>query len=199
MVEGIEVQNFKSNWSFKDSLISQNKEFKKEKYGLSDGEKISSNVNGFIINSHGNIVAKFNFFILNETEENLELEISTTGFLGSVYHKNVSLLIGYGHNLGFDCLVDCEKTQILNLKSEYADGEPFIINIFKDKLLVENGLICIIRDEDVMSDLLSDEVKDDYFESCEFAKIKEEQMSELEISFNEYLKKLYVVLGEQND
>lgn len=182
-------------WSIKDEILSLNTDLNKKKYDIVDGDEIASNIDGFVINADGFIVAKFGFFVQQLNEDTLDLKISRDGFLGGLYNKPTSLVIGYGSKLGFNCLVDIEKTVILDFKPEYVD-EDIILNIENDDKLKNEGMLCIIRDIDVDLEMLQDDVKNDFLQSQKES-IDTTKLNELELSFKSYISHVYKLLSKQ--
>lgn len=191
--------DFSNVWSFTKEVSDKNKEVKNAQYGVIDGDKISTDIEGFIINSIGNVVAKFGFFIDAESEHKIDLIVSVDGFLGSIYSKPMNVLLGYSSETGIPGMVNPEKTQILHLGPKSTNGNQLIISIDKNDYLKEYGMICIIRECDVSIDSLSEEIKDDFKISCEEAKIPDSDMSEIEDAYCKYLSHLYLLLGENQE
>lgn len=192
-----EAINFSDIWSMSSDVVAKNNEAKHELYADIPGEdKVASNINGYIINLHGNIVAKFGFFVESDDNSILELKISNDGFLAKIYKSPTNVLVGYGHPLGFTGLVDITKSQILHLGPEAANGEDVIIKIENDELLREQGLVIIIRDVDVMVELLTPEVQEDFKVSLLEASIPIDDLNEIETSYNNYIKHMYIALSE---
>jgi len=197
MTEEKKAQHWKNIWSIKDEVITKNKNHKKDKFDIPDEDKIVNNVNGYIINSVGNIVAKFGFFVETEGNNKIGFKISADGFMGCVYNKPTNVLLGYGHPTGFAGLVDPKQTQILHLGPDQTNGDQLIISIKNDEHLKTNGIVCIIRDEDVILELLPEDVAADYKQSLIEAKNTVTDLNELEMAYNAYMRHLYKILGEQ--
>lgn len=195
-----EAINFSDIWSMSSDVINKNNEAKQEIHADIPGEdKVASNINGYIVNVHGNIVAKFGFFIEAEDESVFDIKISTDGFLAKIYHAPTNVIVGYGHPLGFTGLIDIEKSQILHLSPEAANGEDILIKVDNDDLLREQGLVIIMRAEDVMIDLLAPDVQDDFKTSLLEAETPATDLNEIEASYNSYIKHIYVTLCEANN
>lgn len=194
-LKGLKMEKKENMWSIKDEILSLNTDLNKKKYDIVDGDEIASNIDGFVINADGFIVAKFGFFVQQLNEDTLDLKISRDGFLGGLYNKPTSLVIGYGSKLGFNCLVDIEKTVILDFKPEYVD-EDIILNIENDDKLKNEGMLCIIRDIDVDLEMLQDDVKNDFLQSQKES-IDTTKLNELELSFKSYISHVYKLLSKQ--
>lgn len=197
MTDETKSQSFSDIWSISDSIIEKNKQVKKDVFYIPDEDKIINNVKGFVINSVGNIVAQFGFFIETEGKERIDFKISPDGFMSSVYNKPTNILLGYGHPLGFNGMVDPSQSNVLHLGPDQANGEQFVISVENDDKLKEQGMVCMIRDTDVMTELLPEEVREDFELSLEDASKPVEDLNELETSYNEYMRHLYNILGER--
>lgn len=191
-----EVQKYNDIWSIKDDIIAKNESVKKEVLDIPDADLVAINVSGYIINSIGNIVAKFGFFIETSTVDRIDLRISPDGFMGNVYNTSMNVIFGYSHPLGFNGLIDPKQSTLLTLTPDMSNGEDIIISISNDDKLATQGLICIIRDIDVVDDLLSNDIKEDFIQSKEDAAIEELDLNDIETSYNAYLRHLYLILGE---
>jgi hypothetical protein len=196
MTEKNELEGYNNIWSIKDSIIDKNNTIKKNAIGLSDEDKLSSNIDGYIINHHGNLVAKFGFFVETAGKDRIDLKVSPDGFLGTIYNKPINIIVGYGHPLGFTGMVDITKSDILHLGPEQTKGDQIIFSIANDESLEEQGVVVIMRDIDVTADLLPDEVKMDFAESLREASTPVTDMNELETSYNAYIKEMYNILGQ---
>lgn len=183
-------------WSFSDEVVDKNAEAKKKEYDIPEEDVVASNVNGFIINGIGNIVAKFGFFVELEDDERIDFRISPDGFMGAVYNKPTNIIVGYGHPLRFHGMIDPKQSQILHLGPEAANGQDIIVSIENDDKLKEQGLVCIMRDCDVIPDILAEDVRTDFIQSMEDATQEVTDLNEIERAFNSYLRHIYVVLGE---
>jgi hypothetical protein len=190
---------FGNIWNVSNDIVEKNENVKKAVHSdMPDTDLVATNVNGYVINDVGNIVAQFGFFLDNdEKPETIELKISVDGFLGRIYNEPTNIILGYGHPTGFTGLVDPKFTQILHLGPDATNGDDIIVSIPNDDTLQEKGVNFIIRDIDVQIDLLSDDVREDFQQSLEDAAEEIDDMNELESSYNSYMRHLYVVLGEQ--
>lgn len=195
-MEENKAYTYESIWSFKDEVIDKNTEAKKKEYNIPDEDVVATNVSGFIINSVGNIVAKFGFFVEVEDDERVDFKISPDGFMAAVYNRPTNIIVGYGHPLRFHGLVDPKESQILHLGPDAAAGQDIIISIANDEKMKEQGIVCIMRDCDVMTDILVEDVREDFIQSLEDAKQEVTDLNEIERAFNSYLRHIYVVLGE---
>lgn len=195
-MEENKAQSYADIWSFGDEVVEKNKEAKQKEYDIPEEDAVAANVNGFIINNVGNIVAKFGFFVNTEDEQRVDFRISPDGFMASVYNRPTNIIVGYGHPLRFYGLVDPKQSQILHLGPDQAAGQDIVISIENDDKLKEQGIVCIMRDIDVMTDILVEDVREDFIQSLEDAKQEVTDLNEIEQSFNSYLKHIYVVLGE---
>lgn len=190
-----DTQTFNDIWSLKDDVIKTNNIAKKETFDIPENEMIATNIKGFIINSIGNIVAQFGFFVETETNGILNLKISQDGFMAGIYKKSMNILVGYGHPAGIHGLVDAKDATIITLSPEHANGSDMIISVENDSKLQDFGLVCVIRADDVDLDVLSDEVKEDFIESLELALEEVVDLNEIEASYNAYLKHIFMILG----
>lgn len=190
------AQKYTDIWSIKDAVIEKNKEVKKKVFDIPDEDLVSNNVKGFVINEVGNIVAQFGFFVETEGKENIELRVSQDGFLAAVYNKPTNIILGYGHPLGFNGMIDAKQANILHLGPDQTNGDQLLINIQNDEQLQKQGIVCMIRDVDVMTEILPDEVAEDFNESLIDAKDQVMDLNEIEEAFNNYLKRIYTLLGE---
>lgn len=190
---------FSNIWNISEDIVNKNNAVKKTVHSdIPDEDNVASDVNGYVINEVGNIVAQFGFFIENDSEqENIDLKISADGFLAKIYNEPTNIILGYGHPTGFTGLVDPKLTQILHLGPGAANGEDIIVSIPHDDMLKEKGLNFIIRDVDVVLDLLSDDVREDFEQSLEDAAEPVPDMNEIEESYNSYMRHMYVILGEE--
>jgi len=193
------AQPFGNIWNISDDVVEKNSDVKKTVFsGMPDEDKVATNVNGYVINDVGNIVAQFGFFLdEGDNPETIELKISVDGFLARIYNEPTNIILGYGHPTGFTGLVDPKFTQILHLGPEAAQGDDIIVSIPNDKTLKEKGVNFIIRDCDVDLNLLSDDVKEDFQQSLEDAADPVADMNTIEESYNSYMRHLYIVLGDQ--
>lgn len=184
-------------WDISDSVVDRNKDIKKEVLSdMPDEDKIAINVNGYVINELGNIVAQFGFFAEEAENDTIDLKISADGFLAKIYNEPTNIILGYGHPFGFTGLIDPKKSQILHLGPKAANGDSIIVSIPNDDLLKEQGVVFVIREEDVMLELLSDDVREDFQESCIDADEEPTDLNEIEQSYNNYVKHIHVILGE---
>lgn len=195
-MEENKAQSYSDIWSFDKEVVEKNADAKKQKYDIPDEDKIAENVSGFIINNVGNIVAKFGFFVDTSTDERINFKISPDGFMAAVYNKPTNIIVGYGHPLRFHGMVDPKQTQILHLGPKQANGEDIIISIENDEKLKEQGIVCIMRSEDVLLSALAEDIREDYANSLIDAQQEVTDLNEIEQSFNAYLRHVYVVLGE---
>lgn len=190
------AQSYADIWSIKDEVIEKNKEVKKKVFDIPDEDLVAHNVKGFVINEVGNIVAQFGFFVETEGKDKIELRISPDGFLAAVYNKPTNIILGYGHPLGFNGMIDVKQSNILHLGPDQANGDQLIINIQNDETLEKQGIVCMIRDVDVLTDILPPEVAEDFNESIIEAKNPIEDLNEIEDAFNKYLQHIYKLLGK---
>ena len=186
-------------WSIKDDVLEKNKQSKKEIYSIPEEDMISDNVNGFIINEHGNIVARFSFFVETTDTNKINLKISQDGFMTSVYKKPTNIIVGYSHPLKFSGLVDPSQSRILHLGPEKANGTDFVISLDNDEKLKNQGIVCLMRDVDVLTEILPNDVRIDFEESLNDASTPVDDLNEIEQSYNSFMKHIYVVLGENFD
>lgn len=189
---------FGNIWNISNEILDKNSDAKRTFHSdMPDSDKIATNINGYVINVVGNIVAQFGFF-LNSDENNedvLELKISADGFLGRIYNESTNLILGYGHPTGFTGLIDPKFTKILHLGKEAANGDDIIVSIPNDDFLKERGVNFIIRDVDVQLELLSDDVREDFLQSLKDASQEIVDMNEMETAYNSYMRHIYVLLG----
>jgi hypothetical protein len=195
-MEEKKAQSYSDIWSISNDVLDKNEQVKKETFDIPDEDLVADNVHGFVINNVGNIVARFGFFVETENTDRIDLKISPDGFMASVYNKPTNIILGYGHPLRFSGLVDPKQSQILHLGPDKANGDNIIISVQNDDKLKEQGIICIMRDIDVMTDILPQEVKEDFEESLVEAAEPVADLNEIEASYNSYMKHIYVVLGE---
>ncbi len=195
-MEESRAENYTNIWSFDNEVVEKNKEAKKKEFDIPDEDIVATNVSGFIINSVGNIVAKFGFFVETANDERVDLKISADGFMASVYNRPTNIIVGYGHPLGFYGLVDPAQSQILHLGPEQANGENIIISIENDDKLKEQGLVCLMRDIDVDTTILADDVREDFEQSITDAREEITDLNDIEQAFNSYLRHIYVILGD---
>ena len=190
---------FGNIWNLSDNIVDKNNDVKKTVHSdMPDEDKIATNVNGYVINDVGNIVAQFGFFLnSDENPKVIDLKISVDGFLGRIYNEPTNIILGYGHPTGFTALVDPKFTQILHLGPDAANGDDIIVSIPNDNVLEERGVNFIIRDVDVDLNLLTEDVREDFIQSLEDASEEINDMNEIESSYNAYMRHLYVVLSEQ--
>lgn len=190
---------FGNIWNISNDVVEKNSDVKKSAFSdMPETENIATNVNGYVINDVGNIVAQFGFFLdEDDNPDTIELKISADGFLARIYNEETNIILGYGHPTGFTGLVDPKLTQILHLGPEAAQGDDIIVSIPNDQTLEEKGVNFIIRDCDVDLNLLSADVREDFQESLEDAADPVDDMNAMEESYNTYMKHLYVVLGDQ--
>lgn len=193
------AQPFGNIWNVSNDVLDKNKEVKKSVHSdMPDEDKVATNVNGYVINDVGNIVAQFGFFIDSDyNPETIELKISADGFLARIYNEPTNIILGYGHPTGFTGLVDPKYTQILHLGPNAANGDDILVSIPNDKMLDDRGVNFIIRDIDVDPSLLSDDVREDFEQSLQDAADEISDLNEIESSYNSYMRHLHVVLGEQ--
>ena len=187
-------------WGISDDVVNKNKDIKSEILSdLPNEDKVASNINGYVINKVGNIVAQFGFFVENQDGETIDMKISPDGFLAKVYNENTNIILGYGHPLGFTAMVDPKKSQILHLGPDAANGDDIIVSISNDETLKTQGVVFLIRDTDIMTDLLPEDVREDFEQSLEDARDEVTDMNEMEESYNAYMKHLFVILGEERE
>jgi len=187
-------------WGISNNIVKKNTDIKNEILSdLPNEDKVASNINGYVINAVGNIVAQFGFFVENQDSETIDMKISPDGFLAKIYNENTNIILGYGHPLGFKGIVDPKKSQILHLGPDAANGEDIIVSISNDKTLEEQGVVFLIRDIDVETELLSEDVKEDFEQSLEDAKDEVTDLNEIEASYNAYMRHIYVILGEEKE
>lgn len=195
-MEENKAQSFTDIWSLKDEIIDKNISAKREVLDIPDEDLLAKNVNGFVINALGNIVAQFGFFIETDGKERIDIKISPDGFMASIYNKPTNILLGYGHPLGFIGLVDPTQSNILHLGPEHSMGDDVIISIQNDEKLENQGIVCIIRDIDVMTEILPSDVREDFEQSKIEASKALLDLNEIEKSYNDYMKHIYQILGE---
>jgi hypothetical protein len=183
-------------WSIKDDVVSKNEQIKKDVFDIPDEELVSNNVLGYVINSVGNIVAQFGFFVETEGNDRIDLRISPDGFMAAVYNKPTNIILGYGHPLGFSGLIDPKQSNLLHLGPEQAAGDSMIISVENDEKLEKQGIVCVIRDIDVMTEILPEDVREDFEESLVDAEDPIEDLNEVETSYNAYMRHIYTILGE---
>lgn len=196
MEENKKALEYTDIWSVKNEVIQKNNESKHNTNNIPLETAISENITGLVINSVGNIVSRFNFFIDEKTEESVNIKISPNGFMASIYNKPTNILVGYGHPLYFSGIVDPKQATILRLGPDQTKGDDVIISIANDKKLIESGLVCIIRSDDVLVDVLDDDIKNDFDESMFEAQEQITDMNELETSYNNYMKFVYTLLSD---
>lgn len=197
MADDTTPNNFSDIWSISDQVIEKNKKVKTDVFDIPDEEKVAANVKGYVINDVGNIVAQFGFFVESTDDDKLLLMISPDGFLGVIYNHPTNVIVGYGHKLGFNGMIEPKDSNILHLGPDQAAGENVILDINNDEKLKEQGLVFMIRADDVMLELLSDEVRADFIESLDLAVEPVEHLNEIETSFNAYMRELHHILGEE--
>lgn len=190
------VQDYKDIWSIKDDVVSKNDDVKKEVFDIPDEDLVAENVNGYVINEVGNIVAQFGFYVETEGNERIDLKVSPDGFMAAVYNKPTNIILGYGHPLRFSGLIDPKQSNILHLGPKQANGDQIVISIENDEKLHDQGIVCMIRDVDVMLDILPEEVRDDFEQSIIDASDPIDDLNEIETSYNAYMRHIYIVLGE---
>ncbi len=184
-------------WKLADAVINKNNEVRSK--AMSEEVEEAKNVMGFVINSIGNIVSQFGFFVEEKTEDTMKIKISADGFLAKVYNEPVNLIYGYGDKLDIPGIINPKKSQILKLGPDVTQGEDLLIEITIDDHLKTEGVIFLIRDKDVMVETLIDDIRDEYKKNIKQAKYELANMNELEKSYNNYMKHLYVVLGEERN
>lgn len=199
MTEKKKVESLSDMWSIKDEILEKNKEVKKKVFDMPDEDLVSNNVKGFIINELGNIVAQFGFFVETEGKEKIELRVSQDGFLAAIYNRPTNIIVGYGHPLGFNGMIDPKQSNMLYLGPDQTQGDQVIINIANDEQLEKQGIVCIIRDVDVMTEILPSDVATDFEQSMIDAKTPVEDMNEVEQAYNNYIKHIYDLLSKTPD
>ena len=75
-------------------------------------------------------------------------------------------------------------------------GDDVIISIQNDEKLENQGIVCIIRDIDVMTEILPSDVREDFEQSQLEASKALLDLNEIEKSYNDYMKHIYHILGE---
>jgi len=196
MEEKTNAQSYTDIWSISDEVLEKNEEVHVKTNDIPEVSLTTNNVNGFIINDIGNIVARFGFFVETEDEETLDMRVSHDGFMGAIYNRPTNIILGYGHPLHFSGLVDPKQANLLHLSPAVANGDDIIISVENDDKLKDQGIVVIMRDIDVMIEVLSEEVRDSFSQSVEDAKEPVEAMNDIENSYNAYMRHLYVILGE---
>lgn len=196
-MEENKAKDYTDIWSFDKEVLEKNDDVRKELHDIPDPEYVAENVHGYVINGLGNIVAKFGFFVELADKQTLDIRISKDGFLAGIYNKPTNIILGYGHPLGFPAIVDPQQSQILHLGPEQANGEEIIISIENDEKLKEQGITCIIRDTDVMLEVLSPEVRKDFEESLVEASQPVEELNEIEKSYNSFIVHMHSILGQE--
>ncbi len=200
MEENTEPKSMENIWGIADDVAHKNAEIKKEILSdMPNEDKVANNINGYVINRVGNIVAQFGFFVETQTDENIDLKISTDGFLAKIYNENTNIIIGYGHPLGFTGMIDPKKSQVLHLGPDAANGDDIIVKIANDEDLEKQGVVFIIRETDVMTNLLPEDIKEDFEQSLIDAKAPITDLNELETSYNAYMRHIYMLLGEERE
>jgi len=200
MEENTEPKSMENIWGIADDVAHKNAEIKKEILSdMPNEDKVANNINGYVINRVGNIVAQFGFFVETQTDENIDLKISTDGFLAKIYNENTNIIIGYGHPLRFTGMIDPKKSQVLHLGPDAANGDDIIVKIANDEDLEKQGVVFIIRETDVMTNLLPEDIKEDFEQSLIDAKAPITDLNELETSYNAYMRHIYMLLGEERE
>lgn len=196
-MEENKAQSFTDIWSIKDEILDKNAEAKRDVFDIPDDQLVARNVNGYVINAVGNIVAQFGFFIETEGKDRIDMRVSPDGFMAAIYNRPTNVLLGYGHPLGFTGLIDPSQSNVLHLGPEHAAGDEVIISIENDEKLEAQGIVCIIRDIDVMTEILPTDVREDFEQSLIDAADPIEDLNEIETAYNAYMKHIYVILGEK--
>lgn len=189
---------YENIWNMSKDVIEKNSDVKEEI--LSDDaneDKVADNINGYVINDVGNIVAQFGFFVENADNDTISVKISPDGFLSKIYNEDTNIIIGYGHELGFTGLINPEKSQILHLGPEAANGDDIKITVSNDDTLKEQGVIILMRADDVDLNLLSEDVREDFKQSLEDSKDVLTDLNDIETDYNNYMKHVYVLLSDQ--
>jgi len=189
-------------WSMSGVAPKNKENIKKRHSDIPDEEKIHDRIHGYIINPNGNIVSQFGFFVLDSIQEidennNIKLQVSMDGFLANTYNQPINILIGYGHPFGLSAMVEPKESTIVHMTPTLSMDGGIVISIPNDDKLKSRGINVIIRTEDVDIELLNDDIREDYKQSLEDAKNSIPDMNALEQSHNNYLKHIYVVLGEK--
>jgi len=193
-----EAKSIENIWGISDSVIEKNNAVTNDIMSDNpDENKVAENINGYVINEVGNIVAQFGFFVENDNDETVDIQISKDGFLSKIYNEDTNIILGYGHELGFTGMVDPKKSQILHLGPEAANGSDIVVSVTNDETLSKQGMILIIRDKDVVIDILPNDLRDDYIQSIEDAKDPIDELNEIETSYNQYMRHMYNILGEE--
>jgi hypothetical protein len=190
------AKSFSDIWSISDEVIQKNEQVKKEVFDMPDEDLVAANVRGYVINSVGNIVAQFGFFVETAGKERVDLRVSPDGFMAAIYNRPTNVLLGYGHPLGFAGLIDPQFSNILHLGPDQANGDEVVISIQNDEKLEQQGIVVIIKDTDVLLDILPADVREDFEQSLEDAKDPIEDLNDIETTYNSYMRHIYVVLGE---
>lgn len=195
-MEENKAQDSKNIWSIKDEVLEKNTQNKNVALDLPEEESVSNNVNGYIINEVGNIVAQFSFFVETEGKDRIDLKVSTDGFMAAIYNRPTNIILGYGHPLRFSGLVDPKQSSLLHLGPDAANGEQILISVENDEKLQEQGIVVMMRDVDVMTEILPEDVRVDFEQSLIDALEPIDELNEIETSYNHYMRHIYVILGE---
>ncbi len=188
--------NFTEMWDISKSVLAKNKDIKHSALNIPDTDKVANNVSGYVINVNGNIVARFGFFIESENKQSIDIKISADGLLACIYNQPTNIILGYGHPLGFNGLIDPQFSNVLHLGPETTQGDQVIISIENDEKFSTQGIVVIMRDVDVMVDILPLDMREDFKQSLIDAKAAIVDLNDIEKSYNTYIKHLYVILGE---
>ena len=183
-------------WGISGDAVIKNVEVKNDILDdMPDADKVADNIQGYVINAVGNVVANFGFFQEETNDDTIKVKISVDGFLGKLYNKDTMIIIGYGHKLGFTGLIDPEKAQTMTIGPDIADGDDIFITVENDDVLKEQNLLIIIRDVDVDINNLNDDIKEDYEQSVLDAADAVQPMNDLEQSHNDYMRHIYTVMN----
>lgn len=196
MEEKTEALSYTDIWSITDEVIEKNKEVKKKKFNIPDTTMTANDVTGFIINEVGNIVAQYGFFVEHEDDERININVSPDGFMAAIYNRPTNIILGYGHPLHFSGLVDPKQASLLRLGPDVANGDNIIISVENDDKLKEQGIVVIMRDTDVMLELLPVDVRENFEESLSHAAKPIEDMNVIEASYNAYMRHIFIILSE---
>ena len=190
-------ENNENVWDVADKALTENNEDE----NTENNPPVISNVIGLVINENGYIVSKFGFFIDTDTidDDKIAFKISPDGFLGKLYNEPIKILLGYGSESGVPGVVDYKKASIIELGPDNTGGDSLIISIANDDDFKTKGVYIIVRDKDVDVNLLNPEIKEQYLENLDESKNEDnyEDLSDIEKSYIDYIKHVYVNLTEE--
>ncbi len=182
-------------WGISKDVVGKNTEVKSDILSdMPDADKVAENIQGYVINAKGNVVANFGFFTEEIEDNKVRVKISVDGFLGKLYNEDTMVIIGYGHPLGFTGLLDTNKAQTMVIGPNIANGDDIFIVVDDDETLKTQKLLIIIRDVDVNIETLNEDIREDYEQSEIDADEEIEDMNELEFSHNKYMRHIYTLM-----